>query len=164
MRQDAAGPAARRPSGRRDFCDNPVVDRGIALRRNLGLPTPEAASTLIHGLAPATSYHFTVACVAVVDGDLRESPPSLASRPLEVPAVDDEDWNAGELLEKVLAYGSAASRPRAATAPPAGGGDDGASAERASEDAAPPAPTTPEREGAELARLDSEASGDCVVS
>jgi len=94
---------------RRDFCDNAVVDRGIALRRNLGLPDPRTASTLIHGLAPSVTYHFTVSCVAMVDGELRESPPSLASKPLEIPNVDDDDWHTSEIIDKVLSYGGAVS-------------------------------------------------------
>ena len=32
-----------------------VIDRGIALRQNLGLSQPRTASTLIHGLAPGST-------------------------------------------------------------------------------------------------------------
>jgi hypothetical protein len=53
----AVGPGRRQ---RRDFCSNQVVDRGIALRFNLGLDQPRTASTLIHGLIPGLTYHFTV--------------------------------------------------------------------------------------------------------
>ncbi|KAH8068369.1 hypothetical protein JL721_6754 [Aureococcus anophagefferens] len=28
------------------------------------------------------------------------------SKPLEIPAIDDEDWNTGEIIEKVLSYSS----------------------------------------------------------
>ena len=104
-KHNAVGPAVSRRH-RRDFCANPVIDRGIALRQNLGLPVPETASTLIHGLTPSVSYHFTVSCVAEIDGEIRESPPSLLSKPLEIPAIDDEDWNTGEIIEKVLSYSS----------------------------------------------------------
>ena len=63
VKHNAVGPAVARRH-RRDFCANPVIDRGIALRQNLGLPVPDTASTLIHGLTPSVSYHFTVSCVA----------------------------------------------------------------------------------------------------
>lgn len=112
----ARAPGAGRRAPRRDFCGNEAVDRGVALRRHLQLPPPPRPSTLVHGLAPAATYRFTVSCVCAVDGELRESPPSLRSRPLAVPAVDDEDWRTGELLEKVLMQGLGA---RAAAPPPA---------------------------------------------
>lgn len=48
----AAGPGRR---NRRDFCENSVVDRGIALRKNLGLSQPDTASTLLHGLMPGVT-------------------------------------------------------------------------------------------------------------
>ena len=83
----ARAPGAGRRPPRRDFCANEAVDRGVALRRHLNLPPPPCPSTLVHGLAPATTYRFAVSCVCAVDGELRESPPSLRSRPLEVPAV-----------------------------------------------------------------------------
>jgi len=105
VKHNAVGPAVARRH-RRDFCANPVIDRGIALRQNLGLPVPDTASTLIHGLTPSVSYHFTVSCVAEIDDEIRESPPSLMSKPLEIPAIDDEDWNTGEIIEKVLSYSS----------------------------------------------------------
>ena len=82
----ARAPGAGRRPPRRDFCANEAVDRGVALRRHLNLPPPPCPSTLVHGLAPATTYRFAVSCVCAVDGELRESPPSLRSRPLEVPA------------------------------------------------------------------------------
>ena len=85
--QAARAPGAGRRPPRRDFCANEAVDRGVALRRHLNLPPPPCPSTLVHGLAPATTYRFAVSCVCAVDGELRESPPSLRSRPLEVPAV-----------------------------------------------------------------------------
>mmetsp|Transcript_21059 Transcript_21059/g.32294 ORF Transcript_21059/g.32294 Transcript_21059/m.32294 type:complete len:615 (-) Transcript_21059:88-1932(-) len=93
---------------RRDFCHNPVVDRGIALRQNLKLPDPSTASTLIHGLKPSVTYHFTVSCVACANnGELRESPPSLASKPLEIPNLEADDWTATDILDKVLSYSTA---------------------------------------------------------
>jgi hypothetical protein len=46
-----------------------VVDRGIALRQHLGLAQPRTASTLVHGLTPGTTYHFTVSCIAAVQGE-----------------------------------------------------------------------------------------------
>ena len=86
-------------------CARQVVDRGIALRQNLGLHQPTTASTLIHGLIPGVTYHFTVSCIAHVQGALRESPPSLMSKPLDIPSVEEEEWNMGEILDKVFAYG-----------------------------------------------------------
>ena len=171
----ARAPGAGRRPPRRDFCANEAVDRGVALRRHLNLPPPPCPSTLVHGLAPATTYRFAVSCVCAVDGELRESPPSLRSRPLEVPAVpacveikfqapravgamlslslhlhdgvdfprhrhgvahvnasarwrgnlahwllstqvDEENWQTGELLEKVLTHGREPWRRRAAPA------------------------------------------------
>mmetsp|Transcript_17455 Transcript_17455/g.40126 ORF Transcript_17455/g.40126 Transcript_17455/m.40126 type:complete len:1268 (-) Transcript_17455:147-3950(-) len=100
----AAGPTNRRKQ-RRDFCKNQVVDRGIALRMNLGLSQPRTTSTLIHGLSPGVTYHFTVSCIAEVQGALRESPPSLMSKPLDIPTADEDEWNMGEILDKVFAYG-----------------------------------------------------------
>ena len=106
----AVGPATGRRQ-RRDFCKNSVVDRGIALRRNLALPQPRTASTLIHGLSPGVSYHFTVSCISEIDGEIRESPPSLMSKPLDIPSVEEEEWNMGEILDKARAH----ARRRAST-------------------------------------------------
>mmetsp|Transcript_37068 Transcript_37068/g.118855 ORF Transcript_37068/g.118855 Transcript_37068/m.118855 type:complete len:705 (-) Transcript_37068:662-2776(-) len=97
------------PGRRRDFCENAIVDRGIALRQNLGLPVPTTASTLVHGLKPSLTYHFTVSCIAIIDGELRESPQSLPSKPLDVPNVDDDDWRTSEIIDKVLHYSAAAA-------------------------------------------------------
>lgn len=101
---------------RRDFCKNDVVDRGIALRQNLGLPVPVSASTLIHGLTPGLTYNFTVSCIAIIDTEIRESPPSLPSNALDIPAIDDDDWNTAEIIEKVLSYGTAAAGAATSTA------------------------------------------------
>ena len=97
--------ARRRP--RRDFCQNAVIDRGIALRENLGIEQPRAASTLLHGLKPGQTYHFTVSCVSAYDGtdELRESPPSLMSKPLTMPASDDAEWSVGEIIERAFGHG-----------------------------------------------------------
>lgn len=100
----AVGPGRRQ---RRDFCENNIVDRGIALRRNLGLNQPETTSTLVHGLSPGVTCHFTVSCIAEVQGCIRESPPSLMSNALEIPSFEEEEWNMGEILDKVFAYGMA---------------------------------------------------------
>lgn len=48
-----------------------IIDRGIALRKNLGLPQSETASAIVHGLQAGEYYSFTVSCVAEVDGALR---------------------------------------------------------------------------------------------
>ena len=160
----ARAPGAGRRPPRRDFCANEAVDRGVALRRHLNLPPPPCPSTLVHGLAPATTYRFAVSCVCAVDGELRESPPSLRSRPLEVPAVparveikfqawgtpptrsfptqvDEENWQTGELLEKVLTHGLG-TRAAAAAAPRPAARDDASGAAYAALDAGrpPPAP------------------------
>lgn len=100
----AVGPGRRQ---RRDFCENNIIDRGIALRRNLGLNQPETVSTLVHGLTPGVTCHFTVSCIAEVQGCMRESPPSLMSNALEIPSFEEEEWNMGEILDKVFAYGMA---------------------------------------------------------
>ena len=197
--QAARAPGAGRRPPRRDFCANEAVDRGVALRRHLNLPPPPCPSTLVHGLAPATTYRFAVSCVCAVDGELRESPPSLRSRPLEVPAVpacveikfqapravgamlslslhlhdgvdfprhrhgvahvnasarwrgnlahwllstqvDEENWQTGELLEKVLTHGLGTRA--AAAAAPTPRRDDASGAAYAALDAGrpPPAP------------------------
>ena len=106
------------PGRRRDFCDNEVVDRGIALRQNLGLPVPTTASTLVHGLKPSLTYHFTVSCIAIIDDELRESRPSLPSRPLEIPNVDDDDWHTSEIIDKVLHYSAATAFGSTKESPP----------------------------------------------
>ena len=60
----ARAPGAGRRPPRRDFCANEAErDRGVALRRHLNLPPPPCPSTLVHGLAPATTYRFAVSCV-----------------------------------------------------------------------------------------------------
>ena len=46
-------------------------------------------------------YHFTVSCISEIDGEIRESPPSLMSKPLDIPSVEEEEWNMGEILDKV---------------------------------------------------------------
>ena len=51
---------------------------------------------------PGTTFHFTVSCIGEVQGALRESPPSLMSRPLDIPSVEEEEWNMGEILDKVF--------------------------------------------------------------
>lgn len=43
--------------------------------------------------------------IAEIEGKVRESPPSLMSKPLEIPAVEEEEWNMGEILDKVFAHG-----------------------------------------------------------
>jgi len=92
-------------SGRRDFCSNGVVDRGIALRRNLGIEQPSMASTVVYGLLPGIRYHFTVSTVVEVDSAMRESPPSLLSKAVDVPFLEEEDWNMGDLLDSVFGAG-----------------------------------------------------------
>jgi hypothetical protein len=46
-----------------------------------------------------------VSSIAEIQGKVRESPPSLMSKPLEIPAVEEEEWNMGEILDKVFAHG-----------------------------------------------------------
>lgn len=48
-----------------------IIDRGIALRKNLCLPQSHTASTVIHGIQEGEVYAFTVSCVAEVEGALR---------------------------------------------------------------------------------------------
>lgn len=48
-----------------------IIDRGIALRKNLCLPQSQTASTILHGLQAGDIYSFTVSCVAEVEGALR---------------------------------------------------------------------------------------------
>ncbi len=151
----ARAPGAGRRPPRRDFCANEAVDRGVALRRHLNLPPPPCPSTLVHGLAPATTYRFAVSCVCAVDGELRESPPSLRSRPLEVPAVDEENWQTGELLEKVLTHGLG-TRAAAAAAPRPAARDDASGAAYAALDAGRPPP-------APLLRPVAGPKEECVV-
>ena len=141
----------RRRAPRRDFCDNSVVDRGIALRQHLGISQPLTASTLVHGLRPnipyvaapllllllllpppllllPTSttnspsnspprYQFTLSCIAELDGELRESPPSLMSEPIELPSEADEEWGITDILDKVFSPGTAASSAPGAAPP-----------------------------------------------
>lgn len=49
-----------------------IIDRGIALRKNLCLPQSQTASVIVHGLQAGEIYSFTVSCVAEVDGALRQ--------------------------------------------------------------------------------------------
>lgn len=48
-----------------------IIDRGIALRKNLCLPQSQTTSIIIHGLQAGETYSFTVSCVAEVEGALR---------------------------------------------------------------------------------------------
>ncbi|CAM9136303.1 unnamed protein product [Discosporangium mesarthrocarpum] len=87
---------------RRDFCRNQIIDRGIALRKNLSLPQSETASAIINGLEPGEYYSFTVACIAEIDGALRHSPPSGTSRPIFIPSANEEkQWHFGGVLSMI---------------------------------------------------------------
>ena len=79
-----------------DFPQFQIIDRGIALRKNLCLPQSKTASTVLHGLQVGEIYSFTVSCVAEVEGALRHvsyraavgrliwSPPSWLSKKKEI--------------------------------------------------------------------------------
>jgi len=57
------------------------------------------------------TYHTYARVCVLHSGALRESPPSLMSKPLDVPSVEEEEWNMGEILDKVFAYGLAPAGP-----------------------------------------------------
>ncbi|CAM9386779.1 unnamed protein product [Choristocarpus tenellus] len=98
VRASAAGALEQR----RDFCRNQIIDRGIALRKNLSLPQSEAASAIIDGLEPGEFYSFTVSCVAEIDGALRHSPPSCMSKPVFIPSYkEDNQWHLGGMLSRI---------------------------------------------------------------
>ncbi|CAM9307283.1 unnamed protein product [Ectocarpus sp. 12 AP-2014] len=87
---------------RRDFCRNQIIDRGIALRKNLCLPQSQTTSAIVHGLQAGDVYSFTVSCVAEVEGALRHSPPSCMSKPLLIPeSKEDHQWRLGGMLQMV---------------------------------------------------------------
>ncbi|CAM9115178.1 unnamed protein product, partial [Hapterophycus canaliculatus] len=91
---------------RRDFCRNQarqgIIDRGIALRKNLCLPQSQTTSIIIHGLQAGETYSFTVSCVAELEGALRHSPPSCMSKPLLIPeSKEDHQWRLGGMLQMV---------------------------------------------------------------
>ncbi len=75
---------------RRDFCRNQIMDRGVGLRKNLGLPSPPKASTVISNLRPGCTYCFILFSTNEVDGVLRDSPPSNISKPITIPQGKDE--------------------------------------------------------------------------
>ncbi len=75
---------------RRDFCRNQIMDRGVGLRKNLGLPSPQKASTVISNLRPGCTYCFILYSTNEVDGVLRNSPPSNISKPITIPQGKDE--------------------------------------------------------------------------
>ncbi len=76
---------------RRDFCRNQIMDRGVGLRENLGIPSPPKASTLISNLRPGCTYCFILYSTNEVDGILRNSPPSNISKPITIPQVKDDN-------------------------------------------------------------------------
>ena len=62
-----------------------------------------------HHLIQPPRYEFTLSCIAELDGELRESPPSLMSEPIELPSEADEEWGITDILDKVFSPGTAAS-------------------------------------------------------
>ncbi|CAM9451184.1 unnamed protein product, partial [Phaeothamnion confervicola] len=119
---------SRKP--RRDFCRNPVVDRGVALRKNLGLPPPRTASVVIHNLIAGQTYSFTVSAVADIDGVLSQSPPSCISKGVLVPLPKDESqWTVGGVLSMIVSTGADDQYPYGSgtygAAPGRGGGSGG---------------------------------------
>ena len=58
-----------------------------------------------HKLVPDTVIPFPLltqhSSFLMRQGSIRESPPSLMSKPLDIPSIEEEEWNMGEILDKV---------------------------------------------------------------